>query len=94
MQVLEDEKDAVLALYERIEQNERHHDLRILHTAEIEERSFKNWTMGFKVMVDEEIHPLPDVSEFLRHDADPSHLPEQKRCSLHLIETFKRMYAS
>ena len=46
MQVLEGGRDAVSRLYSRIAADPRHHDLTLLHFAEIGERRFGAWSMG------------------------------------------------
>jgi hypothetical protein len=47
LQVLEGPKQEVLKLYARIERDPRHVSARVLHRGEIEERSFRSWSMGF-----------------------------------------------
>ena len=44
--VLEGGRDAVSALYNRIAQDPRHHDVALLSYEEIGERSFSSWSMG------------------------------------------------
>ena len=46
MQVLEGGRAAVSALYQRIAQDARHHDVMLLSYEEIGERSFSGWSMG------------------------------------------------
>lgn len=48
IQVLEGPRDTVLALTERIRRDQRHHDMRVLLTSPIVERSFADWTMGYR----------------------------------------------
>ena len=48
MQVLEGEKDAIFDLYDRIVADERHAGLHLAFHEPIEERSFRNWAMGFR----------------------------------------------
>jgi hypothetical protein len=47
LQVLEGPKQEVLRLYARIERDARHVNARVLHRGEIDERSFRSWSMGF-----------------------------------------------
>ena len=44
--VLESGRNAVSALYNRISQDPRHHDVALLSYEEIGERSFASWSMG------------------------------------------------
>ena len=46
LQVLEGGRSAVSALYNRIAQDPRHHDVALLSYEEIGERSFSHWSMG------------------------------------------------
>jgi hypothetical protein len=46
LQVLEGGRAQVSALYNRIAQDPRHHDVMLLSYEEIEERSFAGWSMG------------------------------------------------
>lgn len=47
LQILEGEEEDVLELYDRIEKDPRHDNVRMLLRSEIEERSFGEWQMGF-----------------------------------------------
>jgi hypothetical protein len=46
LQVLEGGRSQVSALYNRIAQDPRHHDVALLSYEEIDERSFAGWAMG------------------------------------------------
>ena len=46
LQVLEGGRSQVSALYNRIAQDQRHHDVVLLSYDEIDERSFSGWAMG------------------------------------------------
>ena len=46
MQALEGGRDAVNALYMKIIRDTRHHQVVLLHYAEVPERHFAGWTMG------------------------------------------------
>lgn len=48
IQVLEGPRAAVESLAARIEGDQRHHDVRILLTEPISQRSFADWTMGYR----------------------------------------------
>jgi len=47
LQILEGHEDAVLALYAKIERDDRHDNVKMLLRSEIDERSFGEWKMGF-----------------------------------------------
>ena len=46
-QVLEGNRDAVEATFERIQQDERHGDVSVLAFDEVADRAFGEWSMGF-----------------------------------------------
>ncbi|WP_449408326.1 BLUF domain-containing protein [Microbacterium maritypicum] len=48
IQVLEGEPEIVRALAERIRNDGRHHDMRVLIEESIDERRFPDWTMGYR----------------------------------------------
>ncbi len=47
IQALEGEKHAVETLYEKIGQDDRHSETRVLFRGDIDERHFDSWSMGF-----------------------------------------------
>ncbi len=47
MQMLEGDKQAVLGLYEKIVEDQRHTGILTIMSGEIEERNFDQWSMGF-----------------------------------------------
>lgn len=48
MQLLEGDKDRVLAAYDRIKADSRHHTKIVLEQGEIARSSFPDWSMGFR----------------------------------------------
>lgn len=48
MQMIEGDKSEVLALFDNIKADERHHDIYVVTKGESESRQFKGWSMGFK----------------------------------------------
>ena len=48
MQLLEGEEDKVVAAFERIKGDKRHHTKILLEQGEIAERHFPEWSMGFR----------------------------------------------
>jgi Sensors of blue-light using FAD len=65
LQVLEGEKEPLLALYGRILLDPRHTEIAKLLEREIDEREFGDWQMGF-VSVNRLGAAIPGYSEFLR----------------------------
>lgn len=61
-QVIEGPEDVIKSLWEKIQQDDRHNNIRLIEEKVITSRSFKKWTMVFEG--DEEIFKrLPEVSE-------------------------------
>ena len=65
LQVLEGEKEDVVALFEVIRKDGRHGDVIELYQRDITEREFPNWTMGFHDLNAESVRGLKGVNEFL-----------------------------
>jgi hypothetical protein len=64
MQVLEGEESAVRATYSRIGKDPRHRNLVLLSDDEISERSFANWSMGFKQLDPEVAKSFPQFAPY------------------------------
>lgn len=47
IQALEGKKESVEKLYEKIGQDQRHSETRVIFRGELEERDFDSWSMGF-----------------------------------------------
>ena len=70
LQVLEGEKEEVVALFEVIRKDERHGGVIKLYQKNIEERDFPEWTMGFHDLNAEGARRLEGFSEFLDSSFD------------------------
>lgn len=67
LQILEGEEESLTALYEKIEKDERHDNVKLLLRKEIEERSFGEWKMGF-FDASRSAEKLEGFSDFFRAD--------------------------
>jgi hypothetical protein len=65
LQVLEGEKEEVVALFEVIRKDERHGGIIQLYQRNIKEGDFPEWTMGFHELNTENARRLEGFSEFL-----------------------------
>lgn len=54
LQILEGDKEVVLSVYDKIEKDERHHNIMKMVSGTTEERNFPDWSMGFKTVSDAE----------------------------------------
>ncbi|KNY06913.1 BLUF domain-containing protein [Microbacterium sp. GCS4] len=71
IQVLEGEPEVVRALAERIRNDSRHHDMRVLVEEPIGERRFPDWTMGYRAFRgDPGLAPAGYRDSFADLDAD------------------------
>lgn len=62
IQALEGDPATVEKLFEKIEADPRHENTRVLYRGEIDERSFENWSMGYKRATS-----LDDIPEGFHH---------------------------
>ena len=62
LQVLEGEEDEIDSLLERIRQDGRHTDLKLLRRREIAQREFPDWSMAFKRLTGEHFSAIPELS--------------------------------
>jgi hypothetical protein len=65
LQVLEGEKEKVLALYDRVAQDRRHARITILFQGVSKKRDFADWSMGFHDLNAPETMNIPGYSAFL-----------------------------
>jgi hypothetical protein len=70
LQVIEGEKEAVLALFEVIRLDERHGGVIKLYQKDIAERDFPEWTMGFHDLNADSARNLEGFSEFFDPNFD------------------------
>jgi len=67
LQLLEGEKSAVLALYDRIERDPRHQQISKLWDGPIAQRSFSSWDMAFMAPDDLALKGRPGYRDLLDH---------------------------
>ena len=63
MQMLEGEKQEVLDVFETIKNDSRHTGIHIVHTGDIDQRNFKDWSMGFFNM--DRAGEFPEYKDFI-----------------------------
>jgi len=66
MQVLEGQEEIVNELFNLIKHDSRHHKISLIYKKPLEERYFKNWTMGFSKVGHEDLAAIEGFSDFLR----------------------------
>jgi hypothetical protein len=89
LQVLEGEEAAVMATYDKIVQDSRHHGLMIFVKRPLEKRQFENWEMAFynlnKINPDE----VPGYSKYLTEALDSESFAENPSVAHKFLEIFK-----
>lgn len=66
LQVLEGEKQNVIALFEKIKHDPRHQSILTVIEGKIQNRQFKDWSMGYKSTKYHEINEIEDLENFDR----------------------------
>ncbi|MBN2894411.1 MAG: BLUF domain-containing protein [Campylobacterales bacterium] len=88
-QVLEGEHSAVMATYNRILRDPRHKDCMVLTKNEIAQRSFPEWSMGFKYL-GASGEELEGFSEFFNRSMKPEEIAQKPSVVIDLLYMFKR----
>ena len=65
LQVLEGKKETVVALYEKITRDPRHHQITTLLEETSTKRDFPDWSMGFHDLSSADTRSIPGFSHFL-----------------------------
>lgn len=72
IQAIEGEEAEVMALYHKIAQDPRHNHCLLVHQHTITQRSFPNWTMGFKNLKLTDPSLAPAVTNFMEQPFEPN----------------------
>jgi len=67
LQVLEGDQETVETLYAKISKDPNHSNAMLLFKDNASERSFDQWTMGFRQLRKEDVEDLPGLNQFLEH---------------------------
>lgn len=90
MQVLEGERDTVLALFERIAADPRHRGVLRLLEGHVETRQFADWSMAFHDLDAPDAQEIPGYSEFLNTPLTGAEFSANPSRCQRLLTTFKR----
>lgn len=91
IQVLEGEEDVVTDLYERIKEDPRHTNVLLVSKDKIEERSFGDWSMGYKNLDHlENPERLEGFTDFLTKPVEPNYFNDNPSRAKVLLGSFKR----
>jgi len=89
IQALEGEDRDVTALYKKIEKDPRHSNVLLVGKDEINERSFGDWSMGFKNLDDMDAEQLDGYSNYLNEPFNPNDLAENPSRAKTLLNVFR-----
>ena len=73
IQVLEGEEKTVLATFNRIKDDSRHHKVSLIYKKQIKKRTFADWTMGFNKVSDEDIESLEGFTDWWEQSTPKSY---------------------
>ncbi len=89
IQALEGEDKAVNALYDKIAQDNRHRKVLLVGKDRIEQRSYGDWSMGFKNLDGVDLTKVPGYSQYLDEPIEPHSFEKQPSRAKQLLELFR-----
>lgn len=89
MQMLEGEKQTVLDLYEKIQEDERHSTVLLMLSDDIEQRNFDDWSMGFFNM--DKVDGFPGYDEFVSENITLRSFRPDSQDAYEFMMTFNRL---
>ena len=90
-QVIEGDKEVILALFAEIEADPRHQRIEVLFQGPIQTREYADWEMGFIDLDGIDITLLPGFSNFLLDDTQPRQFLRDLSRSQRLAVLFRAM---
>lgn len=90
-QVIEGEREAVLALFEKIVKDPRHKRVEVLFEDAASAREFADWRMGFLELDGVDLSLLPGYSDFLTKGVKPNGVLREITRSRRLMYLFRSM---
>jgi Mg2+ and Co2+ transporter CorA len=89
IQVLEGAEKDVDEIYEAIVKDDRNTGNIIIERAEIRERTFPDWTMGFWRLTQDNSSEIAGFTEFLDREMTPEKIANQSNKAINLLYNFK-----
>ncbi|MRT94477.1 BLUF domain-containing protein [Ancylomarina sp. 16SWW S1-10-2] len=90
IQVIEGEKEAIQTLFKLVKNDKRHTNIIELLTEPIAERSFPDWSMGFKVINSKDLEKIPGFSGLMNEELDSKALPGIAKQVVKLLNSFRQ----
>jgi hypothetical protein len=88
IQALEGPMAAVESIFDAIEVDPRHTDVRVLDRGATPERSFPNWSMGFRNVSEREVADIDGYADFVRRPVGQD-LGDSAGSAYELLERFR-----
>jgi hypothetical protein len=89
LQVLEGNEDAVMPLYEVIQEDPRHHHVMTIAKRNVKERMFPEWQMAFVNLQSIDPDDIPGYSQFLNEKFTPEYFTENPSLAQRFLQVFK-----
>ncbi len=89
LQLLEGERNAVEALFQKIERDPRHRDVTTLQHGALEKRNFPNCALGLQDLASAQVLAVPGYGEFLNASLTPNEFRDASRAQK-LVLLFQR----
>ena len=90
LQALEGDEPTVRKLYNKIKDDPRHKNIRIMHEGQISERAFSDWSMGFNRIDDARMKKL-GFTDFMAEKTTQNYFTEQPNRAMALLESFRTL---
>ena len=91
IQALEGPKDRVMELFHVIQEDARHSRIAVLFEGPIKQRSFSQWSMGFKRPSQDELAVIEGYTPYLAVGDDPNAIKNYSSVALKLIGAFREL---
>jgi hypothetical protein len=89
MQILEGNETDVENLYAKIAQDSRHHELVVLLRKQTDKPLFKDWSMGFIDLDNDEAARIPGYSDFLNTPLNSKNFISDPSLTMQFLYIFK-----
>lgn len=90
MQVLEGSPEAVRVTYQRIALDNRHSNLQLMAEEYIAARHFAKWSMGLRLIGDEDLADYPQYEPYFKFGFDVSGIRARPGMALAMLQAFGR----
>jgi hypothetical protein len=92
IQIIEGDEHDVIQLFSKIEQDRRHFSIIKIAEGTIEDRNFKDWSMGFKSTSYEELEKFTGYHNITKDTFMPSEIEDEDNEAVKILKTFYKNY--